>query len=212
MLVTLVGIGIGYSLAPAVRELATTIDGPERVTPSAESNQAGGVSAACEPWINRSLLLQQQLDRLQTRAPTAPVPTVAESPTLVAPPNLPELFGEPALVDATRQAIASGPFDVELQSVDCTEYPCIVYGHAPSDPRVLDDFLAAEAFTPLARESERQVFSWPTSQQGESNEERRYFGVAFYPRFDHTARGPLITNRLRIRAEQMWEAVRHEAR
>jgi hypothetical protein len=52
---------------------------------------------------------------------------MAEGTPLTAPPDLPDRFKQAGLLDSLTRALQEVNPKAEVTSVDCTEYPCIVY-------------------------------------------------------------------------------------
>ena len=220
VLVALSALALGYAATPWLQrwEVAPLA---QPVVPEPEPAEP----VSCAPWIEEVAALHARLAELQAvpEPADAPAPEPAEEPppievaeprpeettgALDPPSALDERFTEAALLDTYRRAIADTGLDVEIASVDCTEYPCIVYGHTVDDQAVLEAFLSAPAFDLYADRTARSVFSWGGARLADADGTRRYFGVALYPESDRERRGTRIEQRLALRSAQMWEAVR----
>lgn len=223
-LVALTSLGVGYAAAPAARSLAWPAS-PAPVPNAAPLplQREATIPEQCRPWVERIeelaatvSSLQEELEVLGAasvqRDTTAPPGSIVpETAPLEGPPHWQERAGEQELVRVFRQAVAESGYDVELASVDCTEYPCILYGHTADDPQILNEFLASSAFDALAA-LERRVFTWGRAQVADREEERRYFGLSFYPAPSDQAEAERLGQRLQFRTQLMWDAVDHSDR
>lgn len=223
LLVALAALGVGYTIALALAGWVSDgapgggatdrLAGVYGIPDAAPRADGSSEQDPCEPCRRdlerleaRNVALSRQL-RLaeESRA-------LAEGIPLAPPADLEDRFKEAAVVQAFRYAARDAEFDVEIASVDCTEYPCIIYGHTVDDEGTLEAFLDA-ATNDLYKEGATRVhYSWGRTRIPDSAELRRYFGVVLYPESDALRRGEQIQRQLRFRSQQMWEAVRGEVR
>ena len=236
LLLLLFGLGMGYAAAPPLMGVAGSLLDPVG-SPSPDGSAAAAADdtpEACQPWIaeNHALVARlavleaapQDLPRrgspvaeaLGEEAGAPPLPPGApDEPVAVAAVEaLPERFLQRSLVEHFRAAASASGGEVELASVDCTERPCIVYGHAPVAGVAVETLLRSAAFAAYA-DDRLEILEGPAvPRHGDESSEgaRRYFGVVFLP---GDALGVDVTElrrRLPLRAQQMWEAVRAEGR
>lgn len=149
-------------------------------------------------WRQRAVELEQQIQierqlRLQSEG-SEPEP----------PPVLAERFQSAAL----RGAVAKALLELgggEVTSVDCTEYPCVVYGEL-SGVKEMEKLRDATAFDGYS-EDHRDVFSWTTGmRRGNGQPARTFFGIALHP--THADGRGDVRRRLEYRTREMWEAYR----
>lgn len=124
------------------------------------------------------------------------------------PKDLDPRFGERALRDAFDKAFAEVGAKGEISSIDCSEFPCIVYGEV--DTREHREALdQAGAFAPYKADA-HSVNAWSTTVKDKSGapKEKHQFGVAMFPRYEDKAQRDAIGKRLKYRNEQVFEAMR----
>ena len=124
------------------------------------------------------------------------------------PKGIDPRFGEPALRDAFAKAFAEVGAQGEISSIDCSEFPCIVYGEV--DTREHREALdQAGAFGPYKADA-HSVNAWSSTVRDKSGapKEKHQFGIALYPRPEDKARRDEIGKRLKYRNEQVFEAMR----
>ncbi len=220
LLVALVALGVGYAAAP---ELAGWLASEPHPVVNPRINRAsvlsveeggdleGGDLIACEPYRSDLLRLQLHVEELEQMLSASDENGGGiDYPPVDAPVGLEARFRERALLEAFRRAASDEAHDVEIASVDCTEYPCIIYGHVRDEEDVLEAFLAAPGFEAYREGAATMTFSWGDARLPEIEEPRRYFGAVFFPQSDEDQRREKIRGRLRFRSQQMWEAVRGE--
>lgn len=121
------------------------------------------------------------------------------------PADLPERFTEGPLRAAFEQAIIEAGVDASVTSIDCSEYPCMVWGRWAGDTRELDDTLkATPAFAAYADDAPR-VYGWGTGDGPE------VFAVALTPR--RAADAPPdeeLQRRIGHRARETFDVLRAE--
>lgn len=137
-----------------------------------------------------------------------------EGEPVAFPPELPDHFREPTLRRNFQAALEEAGLDGEIKSIDCSEFPCIVYGDvANPDDRALDALTETEAMKAY-KDAANNTSAWGRRlDEGESEDTRRtFFGIALMPK--HTTEDPThrseIGKRLRFRNEQAFEAFRPE--
>lgn len=82
------------------------------------------------------------------------------------PEDLPPRFSEQSLLKSFQQAFADGTVKGEVSSIDCTEYPCIVYGKVHGDTRdLMKELQKSAAFKDYA-EDRQAVSGWTRGDDG----------------------------------------------
>jgi hypothetical protein len=120
--------------SPVAGFAAQSLDAIPREVPANLPSAAGGptpvalksaVDAAARETQLRGQIqdLQKSLDKLKVQADPLVVP-----PPLPRPGNLAPRFEEEALTQAAMDLVHEISPKAEVTAVDCTEYPCIVYG------------------------------------------------------------------------------------
>lgn len=101
-----------------------------------------------------------------------------------------------------------------LETIDCAEYPCILYGRIRGDEDNLERIERARAFIPY-RADLMTMLSWTQTDQafakshpGEDRPERLLFAIAFYTREDQVRSGDNLDRRIRVRTADLWNAIR----
>jgi hypothetical protein len=112
--------------APQPQQPPSHLRAAERSAPSPD--------AAVDPPSPREAALQSHVRDLEKQLAIAKAAVdMAEGSPLTAPPDLPERFKQQALFDSLTRALQRLNPKAEVTSVDCTEYPCIVYASGMSD-------------------------------------------------------------------------------
>lgn len=117
------------------------------------------------------------------------------------PPDLPARFTQPELLAAFNTAIEGTGLKGGVTAVDCTEYPCIVWGEVEGDTRELMDKLKASPEFKAAYENDAaSVRGW-----GHGEGQAELFAVTLMPK---SKDGPDkdLDRRLRARTEEQFEA------
>ncbi|MCC7073716.1 MAG: FecR domain-containing protein [Deltaproteobacteria bacterium] len=82
------------------------------------------------------------------------------------PDDLPPRFSEAALLKSFQQAFADVGMKGEVSHIDCTEYPCIVYGKVPGDTRDLMKQLQQSSAFREYSDDDRRVSGWARDEGG----------------------------------------------
>ncbi|WP_434347662.1 hypothetical protein ACN6A1_06305 [Myxococcus virescens] len=184
---------------PAVRSKAPHTPSP--VTPAPPSPHAApGTTAQLEAEKEThvaSLEEKLQLERaLRALDQGEPVP---------APASLDARFQEAALVESIGKALAQAGFeDASVSSIDCTEYPCIVYGEGMAGRDDFERLSETSAFSEY-RTDRQQAFGWRMG--GTDAPEKRYFGLALYSRDESPQRQEALNQRIQYRSRQMQQTL-----
>ena len=130
------------------------------------------------------------------------------------PQGLPPRFDEKALSDAVSEAVRELGVSARVAQVDCTEFPCIVYGDVSGydqDTMKLAERLKATTALAAYRD-DADHSAWMRSrdkddQTGDVKDET-YFAIAYYPKSHEKERGGAIARRVSHRNQVRWEAMR----
>ena len=93
----------------------------------------------------------------------------------------------------------------QVSSVDCTEYPCIVYADGVGGRDDAAKLLKSPA---LADYKDDSKFTSCTSGSTKGGPDRRSCGISFTPKDDDAQRRSDLAKRMRYRAEQMAETLK----
>ena len=137
----------------------------------------------------RATLQVMKAERVEDRGEALPFPE-----------DLPPRFSEAALLKSFQQAFADGAVKGEVSSIDCTEYPCIVYGKVQGDTRdLMKELQKSPSFKDYA-EDRQAVSGWT---RGDDAPEE--FAVVLTPKAqdgDDDAERSQASRRVRWRIEQ----------
>jgi hypothetical protein len=221
----LLGIALGLSLggqdlsppsgtdepgAPRSAEPASLKEVPRmgRERPGRERAEPG------DPGTVRSVVLQRELEetlaelaRVQAELRAREALELAEQGRPLSPPaSLPARFDSETLRRRVEEALRQAGFErAQVTSVDCTEYPCIVYGEGMGRREDFEKAKETPAFAPY-RDDGRMAFGWSgSSADGPSTQ---HFGLAVFPDGERAARGDELGKRVDHRVRQMQQATR----
>lgn len=132
----------------------------------------------------------------------------SEGEPIPMPPDLPAQFQKDALLANMQRAIDELGVDGEVTSVDCTEFPCIIYGDIDhTDEEVFDKLRGTAAMQPYT-DAASGVSAWGHEQETpEGRQKRAFFGVALYPRGEAPEARTAVGRRMRFRNQQAFEAM-----
>lgn len=132
-----------------------------------------------------------------------------------SPDDLEELYKKDALLGAFQSAIAEGDLPAQVTAVDCTEYPCIVFGEAVGEKgrawaekvRFMDQLMKHPALSPYADDASQRISVWRQQEDDENGEptSSTAFGVSLYPKSDENLRGPEINKRVDYRVGEVLD-------
>ena len=124
------------------------------------------------------------------------------------PADLDPLYREEALMQHFSDALKEMGADGEVTEIDCSEFPCIVYGKVRgedgTDLRRMHDAEALQAYGKGIGNS--SVWGGKVVKDGEPSESA-VFGIAAYPK-DQVDDEAMLQKRLRVRHQAYWEAER----
>lgn len=188
--------------APAPRNAAGEVPAPA-LDPDPPAGATTEVLRAENAHLREELLsLSRRFEEAQ-----AELRETAGEP-LPFPKALDPRFGEAALREAFDKAFAEVGAKGEISSIDCSEFPCIVYGEV--DTREHREALEqAGAFGPYKGDA-HSTNAWSTTVKDERGapKEKHQFGVALFPRYEDKTQRDAIGKRLKYRNEQVFEAMR----
>ena len=133
-------------------------------------------------------------EKREVQRAVAPVPP---------PADLDPKFSEGPLMSAVSHGLRELGFDdAQVMGVDCTEYPCIVYGEGLAGSDELKRLKESSAFADYAKSS-----SYSFSDSRTNNGVRvEHFGLAVYPNSESKERRKLLSRRLQHRVDDMKKA------
>jgi len=180
----------------------TAVETKTALSPSVEE-----APEACKRWVEESVGLRTAVADLQARLDQNEQQRLAQQgESIEAPEDLDDAYRQSELLEHFGRALEETGIAAEVNTIDCSEYPCVVYGLI-KDHEALDKLLGAPAMGAY-RDASRDVSVWRSRFRDDGEEkEETHFGVALYPK-DDEARGSEIGKRLRSRKRQMWEAIR----
>ncbi|MCB9526055.1 MAG: hypothetical protein H6702_22150 [Myxococcales bacterium] len=138
-----------------------------------------------------------------------------EGEPLPFPADLPAEFRQEGLRAALAQALADSGLDATVDAVDCSEFPCIAYGHAQrawDDREALDaafrDFTGAlgRRWPEADHQHHTSVWAGKGTLSDGSTVKRTSFGLAVYPKGFADGQAGDLRKRLRFRQQQYNEA------
>lgn len=221
----LVGLAAGLLLRPASPAAVVEASAPLAAAPSAGSTrepcveasaashaQAASVAAvAAAPGASdvaalalENAKLRETVLRLRVDAADKLIAETERGVPLERPASLDPRFEADALRDAVTKALAEAGLEGSVTSVDCTEYPCIIYGDSKSGsgPEEFRKLRETSAFSAYAEDSQ-QGMGWIFGKGPTGGPKRHLFGLAVLPKDDAKAREAELRKRLRFRSQQM---------
>lgn len=139
---------------------------------------------------------------------------VEGQPIRQPPPNLPERLSQDSLTSTMTLALRQSKVPGRIETIDCAEYPCILYGRILGDEDNLERIERAGAFKPY-RADLMTLLSWTQTDQSfarrspdEERPERMLFAIALYTREDRNRFGDNLDRRIRVRTADLWNAIR----
>ncbi len=132
-----------------------------------------------------------------------------EGDPVAFPEDLPEDFREEGLVRNFKAGLEELGLDYEIMSVDCSEYPCIIYGDVenPTDD-VFKRLAKTEAFEVYKKDTSNHTSSWgrKVTRDDGTEEKRAFFGVSLNPSEKDPTTRSTLNRRTRFRNQQAFEA------
>lgn len=127
---------------------------------------------------------------------------------------LPARFASAALVTAVQQAFVSARVPGAVEGVDCSEFPCILFGRIHGGEDEIEKAEKAASLSPYADDI-LTILLWTTTDetakqtlraQGKEapNLEQSLYAAAFYSVADKERYGDNLDRRLRTRTAELW--------
>ena len=136
-----------------------------------------------------------------------------ESSDHILPADVPPRFSQDTLTSTLTRAFKQSKVPGRVETIDCGEYPCILYGRIFGDENNLERIERAKAFASYDADI-LTLLSWgATDEQGakpddEGQPERLLFAIALYSRQDKARLGDNLDRRIRVRVTDLWNALR----
>ena len=169
----------------------TDAPGPSPVSPHPLPPDAHAAVDTASPQIAK---LRARIDELDRQLASAKADLASNTAPLTPPDALPERFSQSALVAAATSALRESGSKAELSTVDCTEYPCIVYFRGLSTQADVDALKRTAAYQPYASDHSYTL--------GRSGPDGPYDAMVEIPRSDPHPRNEM-GDRLKFRLGQM---------
>jgi hypothetical protein len=129
------------------------------------------------------------------------------------PKEVPSRFSQDALTTTLTHAFKQSKVPGRVETIDCAEYPCILYGRIAGDENNLERVERAKAFSAYDADI-LTLLSWgATDEHGakpadEGQPERLLFALTLYSRQDKAKYGDNLDRRIRVRTAELWNALR----
>jgi hypothetical protein len=168
------------------------------------------------PMAAENRVLRDEIEKLRSALRSEKDARAAEEGSPIEfPKDLPERYRQEAMLKAVSEAIRAAGVPGEVRSVDCNEYPCIVYGDARvRGPGELDTYFR-KAEEQLRRDypaaSSAMRTSLFSSRPKEGEETTALFGIAIHPKAESEAERAQeneMRKRMRYRQGQYMDSVR----
>ncbi len=129
---------------------------------------------------------------------------------IAAPPKVGARFGGPSVSRSVHAAIEQVGVPGGVESVDCEEHPCIVFGRLAGDEEDMEEIERSAALSEYQSDVLTLLF-WATTASPEevtSSPETGLFALAFYSFEDQAEFGEALERRLRARVMEYWNSDR----
>jgi hypothetical protein len=135
-----------------------------------------------------------------------------EGASIPFPKDLDDAYRQDALLRAMNDAIQKARMQGEVKSVDCSEYPCMLYGDfkaaSAADLEAQMRRTEAELAKSYPEERNRFMTSLWASRNPEKEGSKAMFGVAVLPKDGAGVDQAELTRRMRFRSNQYMDSVR----
>jgi hypothetical protein len=139
-----------------------------------------------------------------------------EGEPIAARTDTPPRFQAPGLVQTFERAFAQTRLVGKVESVDCTEHPCILFGRLRGDEEGVATLEDAEPFAAYD-DDVGVMLTWASGDHGheggvkpglqrEKPPEISLFAFAYYTHEDREQHGEMIDRRIRVRTAEYWNA------
>lgn len=134
-----------------------------------------------------------------------PVERRAQSP-------MPQRYSSEALSGAFRTALQREEIEGDVEGVDCSEYPCIVFGRLVGDEEDVEELERSDALSEYQNDV-LTLLLWAASARDEDAHidealETALFAIAFYEEAEREAHGRRLDRRIRARVMEVWNSDR----
>jgi len=129
--------------------------------------------------------------------------TVSSFLVTAQPQPLPERFSQEVIQRNLRNAFQHQGIDGEVVTIDCIEYPCVIYGKIDGEKNWQKLEQAFAAGSPYADDHRTfRVWNYTVDKVPQPVQEM-WFGLMLYP--DDDSRGDEINQRFEFRVQQYWQ-------
>jgi len=119
-----------------------------------------------------------------------------------------ERFRGPSLSASLRAALAEEDVAGDVEGVDCSEFPCIVFARLEGDEEDVEELERSEALAPYASDV-LTLLLWAVSAGGDDGPaETALIAMAFYTAEDRATQGDELDRRIRARVLEVWNTQR----
>jgi hypothetical protein len=129
-----------------------------------------------------------------------------------APVDVPERFSRAALSHAVGTAIEQAGVPGDVEGVDCSEFPCIVFGRLAGDEEDVEEIERSAALDPYEGDV-LTLLLWATTVDESARthptaKETGLFALAYHDADDRAELGADLDRRIRARVLEVWNAER----
>lgn len=155
--------------------------------------------------------LRKEVERLRDQLRTEKlVRRALEGKPYPFPADLPDRFKQPSLLRTFAEALKRAGIEGEVQSIDCNEFPCIVYGRFESKNREGAGKTLRSLLGEVRKEHRDDHLTtslWTTMEkQGEGKARGSMFGIAVFPNDPALKKDADFRRRLRYRQSTYVDA------
>lgn len=194
----------------ALQRSSATERAPAETDARADTSPHAAALVTCTAELSRVQLQLSDLEREKKAMHGEPIPPRASEPA--------SRFAEKPLLSAVQGAFKSTGIAGRIDTVDCSEFPCIVYGRVNGDEEMvakLEDAKPLEIYDQdigvmLTWSSGDQSLGQGTAKtsQRQKPQEISLFAFAFYTAADKAKYGDTLDRRIRSRTADLWNALR----
>jgi hypothetical protein len=131
------------------------------------------------------------------------IPTSSRTPGL--------RFQQPALTAAMTAAFPDAHVPGRLDGIDCSEFPCILFGRIAGTEDEMEKLEHARSLAPYDDDIS-SILLWTVSddeaRDKDAHAEEELYAIAFYTRDDQQALGDNLDRRIRARVGDLWNTMR----
>jgi hypothetical protein len=200
------GRAAGDGDAPGAATAGSSTDGGGSGAPSSVE-RAGRTLQACEDELVAQREVIAANERRRKEAEGEPIAARADT----AP-----RFQPAAMVQTFERAFASTKIVGRVESVDCTEHPCILFGRLQGDEEGVATLEDAEPFSAYD-DDVGVMLTWASADHAHEGDRKpgvqrqkppeiSLFAFAYYSHEDRERHGELIDRRIRVRTAEYWNS------